>query len=172
MSVAPIVLLVRAWNNFAKSNNLSCFVSPICWFVSVRNIAVMITAISDTMAAIIKGYVAFVATVAAEIIGPNINPNPKDAPIIPKPFARSFGGVVSVITAVATGIFPAVIPSNARAIKRKIALGANAMRRNEATVPLSEIMSNGRLPYLSDSLPMIGVDKNWHKENVANNRPF
>ncbi len=120
----------------------------------------------------IKGRLSEYPTVNAEIAGPNINPNPNEAPIIPKPFARSFSEVVSVMTADATGILPAVMPSRARAINKNMALGANAIKKNERAVPVNDATRSGFLPYLSDILPIIGVDKNWQTENVANKSPF
>jgi len=99
-------------------------------------------------------------TVNAAIAGPNTNPNPKDAPIMPNPFARSSGLVVSEITAMATGILPAVIPSSARAIKRTMAFGAQESKKNERAVPEMDAISRGFLPNLSDMRPIIGVDKN------------
>jgi len=99
-------------------------------------------------------------SVKAEIAGPKINPNPNEAPIIPNPLARSWGAVVSEITAEATGILPAVMPSSARAKNRKIADGANAIMKNEMAVPASEISSNGLRPNLSDIRPITGVERN------------
>jgi hypothetical protein len=78
---------------------------------------------------------------------------------------------VSEITAKTTGTFPAVSPSSARAIKRNIALGAKAIVKKDAAVPSIEIRSIGRLPYLSDNLPISGVDINWQIEKVAKLRP-
>jgi hypothetical protein len=103
---------------------------------------------------------------------PKINPNPKDAPIIPNPFARYLGSVVSEIIADATGMFPAVMPSSARAMNKKIAFGAKAIIRKERAVPVIEIIKRGFRPYISDKRPITGVDKNWHTENKANNSPF
>ena len=120
----------------------------------------IITAIIEITAAIINGYDRLMPTVSADIAGQKIKPNPNDAPIIPNPFARSLGSVVSVITAAATGMLPAVIPSIARAINKNIALGANAINKNDNAVPAIEITSKGFRPYLSDSLPMIGVEIN------------
>ena len=130
------------------------------------------TASSDIPAAIKNGTCNPNPTVAADIAGPKKNPNPKAAPIIPNPFALSFGGVVSEITALATGIFPAVIPSRARAKNKNKALGANAAITNESVVPAIDATSNGFLPYLSESLPIKGAEINEHKEKRANNRPF
>jgi hypothetical protein len=79
---------------------------------------------------------------------------------------------VSEITAWATGKFPAVNPSSARAKNKKIALGANAIVKKEIAVPASEIAKRGFRPYLSESLPIIGVEINWQTENKANRRPF
>jgi hypothetical protein len=45
------------------------------------------------------------------------------------------------------------------------------MVKNETAVPRMDIKSNGRLPYLSDNRPMIGVERNWQIENDANNNP-
>ena len=76
-----------------------------------------------------------------------INPNPKLAPIIPNPLARSSGLVVSEMTAEATGILPAVRPSSARARNKNMALGANAMRKKDAAVPAMERTRSGLRPY-------------------------
>ncbi len=111
-------------------------------------------------------------TVAAEIAGPNTNPNPNEAPMIPNPFALSFISVVSEITAEATGIFPAVIPSSARAINRNSAVGAKAAIKNDSAVPPRDKTSNGLRPYLSESLPIKGVERKEHTEKSANKRPF
>lgn len=70
------------------------------------------------MPAMIKGREGDIDTVRADIAGPKINPNPKEAPMIPNPLALCSCDVVSDITAEATGILPAVIPSKALAIKR------------------------------------------------------
>jgi hypothetical protein len=126
----------------------------------------------EIAAAIKKGALSPNCTVAAEIAGPNRNPKPNEAPIIPNPLARSCGGVVSEITAEATGILPAVIPSKALARKRKIALGANAAIIKEIAVPVIEITNKGFLPYLSDNLPISGVDKKEQRENKAKRSPF
>src|SRR3989338_4458626 len=99
-------------------------------------------------------------TVNAEIVGPNTKPKPKEAAMIPKPRGLSFGSVVSDITAIATGIFPAVIPSSIRPKNRKSTLGAKAKVKKERAVPTSENRSIGLLPYLSDIRPIIGVAKN------------
>ena len=106
------------------------------------------------------------------INGPKMKPKPKDAPMRPNPFARSFSDVVSEITAEATEIFPDVKPSRARARNRKRAFGANAAIKNEIAVPISEMSKSGFLPYLSESLPITGVAKNWQREKIANNIPF
>ena len=140
--------------------------------VSGKKSAVKMTASKDTAAAIIKGMAGLMPTVSAEMAGPKINPNENDAPIMPNPLARFFGSVVSEITADATGIFPAVMPSSARAIKIKIALGANAIMAKEITVPAMDAMSSGFLPNLSDNRPIIGVERNWQMEKRENNRPF
>ena len=132
----------------------------MCLFVSGKKRAVIITAANETKAAIRKGMAAVIPTVAADIAGPKINPNPNDAPIIPKPFALFSSVVVSEITAAATGRFPAVIPSKALAKNKNMALGANAIMRNESAVPRIEIISKGFLPYLSDILPIMGVERN------------
>ena len=84
----------------------------------------------------------------------------------------SCGGVVSDITAEATGIFPAVIPSSARAKNRKIAFGAKAAITKETVVPIMDATSNGFLPYLSESLPIKGVEINEQREKRANSIPF
>ena len=55
-------------------------------------------------------------------------------------------------------MFPAVIPSRALAINKNIALGAKAIVKNDTAEPISEIARSGFLPYLSDNLPIIGVD--------------
>lgn len=133
---------------------------------------VMIAAISVMTPAIINGRDGEMPTVRAEIAGPTTNPNPKDAPIIPNPFARSSGLVVSEITADATEIFPAVNPSNPRAKNKKMALGANACIKNEITVPTIEIIRSGRLPYLSEKRPITGVAMNEQTEKMENNMPF
>jgi hypothetical protein len=91
---------------------------------------------------------------------------------MPNAFGLSSGLVVSEITANATGILPAVIPSSALAKKRNNAFGANAIIKNDTAVPAIEINSRGRLPYLSDSRPIIGVEINWQIENIANKSPF
>lgn len=120
----------------------------------------MTTARIEIAAAIKKGRALLIPTVSAEIAGPKINPNPNEAPMIPNPLARSLGSVVSVITAEATGMFPAVIPSRARAIKRNSALGANAIKINDNAVPVIETIRRGFRPYLSESLPITGVEIN------------
>lgn len=129
----------------------------MCLLVSGKKTAVKTTARKVTIPATINGSEAEYDTVRAEIAGPKINPNPHEAPITPNPRARYSCDVVSEITAEITGIFPAVIPSNARAIKRKMAFGANAAIKNETAVPKIEIKRSGFLPYLSDILPMTGV---------------
>lgn len=133
---------------------------------------VMIAAMAVMIPAIINGNDGEIPTVNAEIAGPKTNPNPNDAPIMPNPFALSSGLVVSEITAVATEIFPAVSPSSARAKNKKIAFGAKACKKNEATVPIMEIIKSGLLPYLSDILPIIGVAKNAQMEKSENKSPF
>jgi hypothetical protein len=100
------------------------------------------------------------APVNAEIAGPKINPKLNADPIRPNALGRSSGFVESEITAKATGIFPAVSPSSARARKRNMKLGAKAIVKKDAAVPIIEIRSNGLLPYLSDNLPIIGVEIN------------
>src|SRR5260221_6172663 len=132
----------------------------MCLFVSGKNIQVIITEIAVTIAAIIKGREGLIPTVKAEIAGPAIKPNPKAAPIIPNPFARSFISVESEITAVATGTFPAVKPSRARAKNKNIAEGANAIVIKDITVPINDTISNGLLPNLSDNLPITGEEIN------------
>jgi hypothetical protein len=69
-------------------------------------------------------------------------------------------------------MFPAVKPSSARAKKRKKALGAKAVIKKDTAVPIIDKRSMGRLPYLSDSRPIIGVETNWHIENIAKSNPF
>lgn len=130
------------------------------------------TAISDITPAMIKGNEAECATVRADIAGPKMKPNPNDAPIIPNPRVLCSCEVVSDIIAEATGIFPAVMPSSARAKNKNIALGANAMIKNEIAVPKIEMIRRGLLPYLSDILPMMGVEMNWQIENNENKSPF
>ena len=144
----------------------------MCLLVSGKNAQVIITEIAVTIAAIINGSDGFIPTVKAEIAGPAMKPNPKAAPIIPNPFARSSGFVVSEMTAVATGIFPAVRPSRALAINKNMTEGAKAIVRNEITVPISEMTKSGFLPYLSENLPITGVDRNWQRENKENSKPF
>ncbi len=51
--------------------------------------------------------------------GPIINPSPNAAPIIPKFLALFSGIVMSAIVAWATEMFPPVIPSKKRDIKRR-----------------------------------------------------
>ncbi len=163
---------IAAWISFGKSNNFAFLTSPKCLFVSGRITQVKITAISVITPAIIKGMEAPKPTVKAEIAGPKIKPKPKEAPIIPNPLALSFGLVVSEITAEATGIFPAVIPSKALAKKRIAALGAKAVMKKERAVPKSDIIRRGFLPYLSDSLPISGVEINWQIEKRENSKPL
>lgn len=122
--------------------------------------------------AIINGKDGEIPTVSAEIAGPKTNPNPKDAPIIPNPFALFSGVVVSEITAVATEILPAVNPSSARAKNKNIAFGAKACIKKETTVPTIEMIRSGLLPYLSDIRPIIGVATNAQIEKIENKRPF
>lgn len=110
--------------------------------------------------------------VNAAMAGPKTNPKLNAEPIKPNAPARSSGLVESETTAKTTGIFPAVSPSNARERKRKRALGAMAMRKKEAAVPMIEMRSMGRRPYLSDKRPMMGVEMNWQIEYSAKRRPF
>lgn len=146
--------------------------SPICLFVSLKLNIVRTTARTETRPAIIKGVASETPIVKAEIAGPNTKPNPHDAPIMPKPLALSFSSVVSEITADKTGRLPAVIPSRARAINRNKALGAKAIIKKDKAVPPSEIIRRGLLPYLSDNLPIIGVERNWHNEKMEKSKPF
>ena len=141
-------------------------------FVSGKNSNVITVATMEIPPAIKNGTDVPNPSVKAEIAGPKTNPNPNDAPIMANPRALSLGSVVSEMTADATGIFPAVIPSNARARKRKIALGANARTKNDKAVPAIDITRRGFLPYLSESLPIMGADKKAHKENSAKRRLF
>jgi len=46
------------------------------------------------------------------------------------------------------------------------------MIKKEIAVPVIEISSKGRRPYLSDMRPIIGVAMNWQIENMENNKPF
>jgi len=133
---------------------------------------VIIAAISVMTPAIINGSDKEIPTVNADIAGPKTNPNPKAAPIIPNPFALFSRDVVSEITADATEIFPAVSPSSARAKKRKNALGAKACMKNDITVPTIDIIKRGLLPYLSDNLPITGVEKNAQREKTEKRSPF
>ena len=94
------------------------------------------------------------------VAGPNTNPKFSAEPISPNAFARSSGFVESEMTANATGILPAVNPSNALAKKRKKAFGAKAVIKNDIAVPRIDMINNGLRPYLSDNLPMIGVEIN------------
>jgi len=128
--------------------------------------------IKETTPAIINGTFSPYLNVTADIAGPKTKPKPNAAPIIPKPFALSLSDVVSEMTADATGIFPAVIPSKARAKKRKNALGANAAIKKETAVPKIDEIRRGRLPNLSERRPMIGVEINWHIEKIAKSNPF
>ena len=113
-----------------------------------------------TQPAIIKGSEALIPTVTAAIAGPKINPKLNAALTNPNAFARSSGLVESEITANATGMFPAVIPSSMRAKKRKRTFGANAIIKKEPAVPIIETRRRGRRPYLSESRPIIGVEMN------------
>lgn len=140
--------------------------------VSGRKRIVITAATAVIIPAIINGNDGEIPTVRAEIAGPKTNPNPKDAPIMPNPFARSAGVVVSEITAEATDIFPAVRPSNPRARKRKNALGAKACIKNDMTVPIMEIIRSGLLPYLSDKRPMNGVARKEQIEKIEKRSPF
>lgn len=159
-NVTPTFGSKSVCHNFPKSNNLPCLTSPICLFVSGRNKKVSNKARSVITPAIINGIPMPKPTVIAEIAGPKIKPKLKAAPIKPNAFALCSGLVESEMTAKATGIFPAVNPSRARAIKRKIAFGANAIRKNEPAVPSIEISSIGLRPYLSERRPIIGVEIN------------
>lgn len=132
----------------------------MCLFVSGRYIAVRTTAIKVMTPAIRNGTAFPKPIVKAEIAGPNTNPKLKAALIIPKALGLSSGFVESEITAKATGTFPAVSPSIARATKRNNAVGAKAITKNEAAVPVIDIKRSGFLPYLSDNLPIIGVEIN------------
>ncbi len=140
--------------------------------VSFKITKVKSTAIEETIPAIINGNAALIPTVKDAIAGPKTNPKPKDAPRIAKPFPLFFSSVVSEIIAEITGIFPAVIPSRALAKNKNIALGANAIIKNETLEPINEIAKRGFLPYLSDSLPIIGVAISWQSENKENKSPF
>lgn len=155
--VIPTLLSTTAFASAGISKSLPPLTSPICLLVSGNKIAVRTTAIAAITPAIMKGNDCPKPTVKAEIAGPKKKPKPKEAPIIPKPFALSFGWVVSEITAEATGILPAVIPSKARARNKKIALGAKAAIKKDTAVPVREIKSKGFLPNLSDIRPIIGV---------------
>ena len=172
INVAPTFLSKSVCQSFGKSNNFPSRTSPMCWFVSGRYRAVKTTAIIVMIPAIINGTPDPKPKVSAEIAGPKTNPKLKADPISPKARALSCGFVESEITANATGILPAVNPSSARAINKNSAFGANAMVKNDAAVPKIEISKRGRLPYLSDSRPIIGVAKNWQIENIANKSPF
>jgi hypothetical protein len=141
-------------------------------FVSGKNRAVMTTAIKVITPAITNGTEEPNPTVNAAIAGPKIKPKLNAALIIPKALGLSSGFVESEITAKATGMFPAVIPSSMRAINRKIKFGANAIRKKEIAVPIIDINSKGFLPYLSDIRPIIGVEINWQIENEAKRSPF
>ncbi len=132
----------------------------MCLLVSGKKAQVITTEMAVMNAAMIKGREGLMPTVTAEMAGPATKPMPKAAPIIPKPFALSSGLVVSEMTAVATGILPAVRPSRARAMNKKMAEGARAIMIKEMTVPMSETTNSGFLPYMSDHLPITGVEIN------------
>src|SRR3989344_978073 len=158
--VAPIFSSNMARKIFAKLKRGARFTWPRCLFVSGKNIAVRITAIRDIDPAIINGKEAEYDTVKADMAGPKIKPKPKEAPIMPKPLALCSWVVVSEMTAEATGILPAVMPSRARAIKRNQKLGAKAIIKKDIAVPRIEKINMGLLPYLSDIRPIIGVARN------------
>src|SRR3989339_862297 len=124
------------------------------------------------MPAMIKGQASPNPTVRAAIPGPNTKPKLSEAPTIPKALARSSIDVESEMTAKATGIFPAVSPSKARAINKNRTLGAKAMTKNESAVPNNDKSNIGLRPYLSDKRPIIGVEKNWQTEYKAKRRPL
>lgn len=159
-NVIPTFSSISACNSFEKLKNGLFLTSPKCLFVSGRKNAVTKTAPRETSPAIIKGSAGLIDTVKAEIAGPKTNPKPKAPQRIPKPLVLSSGFVVSDMTAEATGIFPAVIPSSALAMNRNIALGAKAAIKKDAAVPIKEISNKGFLPYLSERRPIIGVAKN------------
>lgn len=171
-NVLPTALSNAAWTSPWRSKSGFLETCPMCAFVSLSVTMVMTVATALTIAAIINGMASPYPTVSAEIAGPNTNPNPNDAPMIANPFARSWGLVVSEMTAEATGILPAVMPSSARAKNSIHALRAVAIRKKEMAVPVIDMTKRGFLPYLSESLPMIGVDKNWPMEKIENSRPF
>jgi len=141
-------------------------------FVSGKKRIVIIVAKIEINAAIKNGICVPNPTVKAEIAGPKKNPKPNDAPIIPNPFARLCDSFVSEMTAATTGILPAVIPSRARAKKRKIAFGATASNKKEVAVPAIEVTKSGFLPYLSERRPIIGAEKNEHRKKVDKRRAF
>ena len=151
---------------------LPSFISDVCLFVSFKTNIVRTTAISETILAIINGKESLIPTVKDVTAGPKTKPKPNAAPRIAKPLPLFFSSVVSEITADITGMLPAVIPSSARAKNKKIALGANAIVKNDTADPASEIARSGFLPYLSDSLPIIGVAISWHSENKEKRSPF
>lgn len=162
--VTPTPGSKRVCHIFLKSKSLPFFTSPICWLVSGRKRAVKMAATRVTAPAIMNGRALWMPMVKAAIAGPNTKPKLKAEPMKPKAPARSSGLVESETTANTTGIFPAVSPSRARERKRKSALGAIAIRKNEAAVPMMEMRSMGRRPYLSDKRPMMGVEMNWQIE--------
>lgn len=159
-NVGPTSGFTSVFTISGKSNSFPCLTSPICLFVSGRKSMVKIAAMSVITPAIIKGTPSPKPMVKAATAGPNTNPKLKAAPTKPNARGRSSGFVESEITANTTGIFPAVNPSSARARNKNNAFGANAIIKNDATVPKIEVTNKGRLPYLSDKRPIIGVDAN------------
>jgi hypothetical protein len=51
-------------------------------------------------------------------------------------------------------------------------VGAKACIKKEITVPKIERIRRGRLPYLSDILPIRGVARKEHIENKEKSSPF
>ena len=144
----------------------------MCLFVSLRTNKDIKTAKVETIPEIIKGIDKLIPDVKEAIAGPNTKPKPNEAPRTAKPFPLFFSSVVSEIIADITGTFPAVIPSRALAKNKNIALGAKAIVKKDIAEPSSETTKSGFLPYLSESLPIIGVAMSWQTENNEKSSPF
>ena len=87
------------------------------------------SAVNESEAAARPGALSERPTVKPAIAGPKMNPRPKAIPTRPMPRARSWGLVVSAMTACAVPMFPPVAPSRRRDAKSTGKERANAKSR-------------------------------------------
>lgn len=88
--------------------------------------------------------------------GPNVNAIQKHAPTIAIVAPRCFSSLISVAIAVAIWTLPSLKPPTTRDARKVRKSVAHVQSRTERMLPIMEMRSARRRPYLSDRRPIIG----------------